>query len=326
MTQRTYGFEGLTNGSAISTSSTPSGDTAWGAVAANSGTIIADNTHGGASGSMACKFVTVSGVQTVLRWTVTSHTSGTIRLAVWVAALPTVDTQLVWLGSTTSAASCSLHLRTDGSIRVYNSASSQALTTTAGDITTGAWNYIDFHYEVGTSGKVRVAIYRGATTIRDTNDVVANTGTAGVTFVRIGKFATTDTNASTFWVDAIVHDDAASALLGNPGSSNAAPTCSAGADITVEAGQSYTLTGTDNDADGTITSRAWTLSSSTVSTTASVTATAPATLNGTTRTYTYTVTDDDGATASDTVVVTVLPATRRIKLGGVMTPVISRTH
>lgn len=108
---------------------------------------------------------------------------------------------------------------------------------------------------------------------------------------------------------------------------NSAPVANAGSDITVEAGATYVLTGShsDVDGDGTITSRAWTLAGDTVSTSTTVTKTAPVTLTGTTLTYTYQVTDDQGATGTDTVVVTVLPASLRIKTAGIIRPGIRRT-
>lgn len=214
MTQRTFGFEGGTHGAAVSTGFTPAGDTVWSAVAAGTGSITYDSTYGGVTGTMACKIVTVSGVQTVTRWTVTSHTTGAIRLGLLTPTLPTgTDENLLTLSSTSSTASWSLWLRTDGSIRARNSVSSAIFTSAAGLITTGKWWVIDVVYTVGTSGTIQVKIYDGATTAYDSTAVTGDLGSGGVTFVRVGKFPT-DTSATAFWVDAITHDDAAAGLLG----------------------------------------------------------------------------------------------------------------
>lgn len=109
--------------------------------------------------------------------------------------------------------------------------------------------------------------------------------------------------------------------------SNIPPTCNAGTDFAVEAGQPFSLglDAVDNDTDGAIASRAWTWTGGTVGTTLIVAGlTAPISLTDENRTYTYTVTDDQGATATDTVVVTMLAATRRVRSGGVVRPVVHR--
>lgn len=94
---------------------------------------------------------------------------------------------------------------------------------------------------------------------------------------------------------------------------NAAPTADAGGDQTVEAGSDVTLdaTGSD-DSDGSITGYEWTQTDGPTAalsdaTSAQPTLTAPDVTSETTLTYEVTVTDDDGATNSDSVAVTVSP-------------------
>ncbi len=98
------------------------------------------------------------------------------------------------------------------------------------------------------------------------------------------------------------------------GSPNAAPTANAGPDRTVDSGAAVTLDGSaSGDSDGSITTYAWAQTggndvSLTDANTAGPTFTAPTLVPGAadvTRTFTLTVTDNDGATATDTVVITV---------------------
>ena len=89
----------------------------------------------------------------------------------------------------------------------------------------------------------------------------------------------------------------------NPPAANQAPTADAGSDKSVQTNQSITITGSGSDSDGSITSYQWKEGSTILSNAASFTYTAPSSAG--THTLTLTVTDDDGATGSDTMVVTV---------------------
>ena len=111
---------------------------------------------------------------------------------------------------------------------------------------------------------------------------------------------------------------------------NVAPTCTLGAAQTtnVEPGQLITLTAATTDSDGTssITSITQTAGSPTVTLAGSGntrTFIAPATLAGTTPAFRATATDDDGATTTADVSVTILPASWRFSNGTSMVPAIA---
>lgn len=91
---------------------------------------------------------------------------------------------------------------------------------------------------------------------------------------------------------------------------NQTPTANAGADITVTEGELVELTGSGTDSDGTISSYSWSQISGTSITlsstnTAATSFTAPATTSSLQITLRLTVTDDDGASNSDDIVITV---------------------
>ena len=101
----------------------------------------------------------------------------------------------------------------------------------------------------------------------------------------------------------------------SPPATNRPPVANAGLDQSVAAGAAVTLSGSGSDPDGEVAGYAWTqIGGTTVSlsgaSSATATFTAPAVTTRTTLTFLLTVTDDDGATGSDTVRVTVSPANR----------------
>ena len=93
---------------------------------------------------------------------------------------------------------------------------------------------------------------------------------------------------------------------------NVAPVVSAGADQFVVAGTTVSLAGTVSDSDGTIASTTWRQTDGADVTladadTATASFTAPAVTANTVLTFALDATDDDGATASDTATVTIVP-------------------
>jgi hypothetical protein len=108
------------------------------------------------------------------------------------------------------------------------------------------------------------------------------------------------------------------------------PTCDAGSDQTgVEAFKTVTLTGSDNDSDGTVTTRTWRVVSTTNGAPTPVlsgsgntrTFKAPGTLAGTDIVCGYKVTDNDAQDSiEDFMTVTVFPATDRAIISGAQVP------
>ena len=96
---------------------------------------------------------------------------------------------------------------------------------------------------------------------------------------------------------------------------NVAPTASAGTDQTVISEVSVTLSGTGSDSDGSIANYVWSQEGGTGlalsnANTATATFTAPVVTTATSYTLKLTVTDNDGASNSDELVITVNPIAR----------------
>lgn len=91
---------------------------------------------------------------------------------------------------------------------------------------------------------------------------------------------------------------------------NQGPIVTVGQPQTVEAGGDYTLLGTDNDIDGVVVSRSWSLSGTTLGTTAVLNLKAPIFMSDTVINPVYSVTDDDGVTSTAQTVVTVQRSTQ----------------
>lgn len=108
-----------------------------------------------------------------------------------------------------------------------------------------------------------------------------------------------------------------------PTPANQSPTVNAGSNRSVDAGTSVTLTGMANDPDGTIAAYAWTQPGGTVvsltgATSTTITFTAPDVSMAQMLTFRLTVTDNDGAQASDEVVVTIRPSSLTATISGVV--------
>ena len=115
---------------------------------------------------------------------------------------------------------------------------------------------------------------------------------------------TTGTHTLTLTVmddDGAIASDTMIVTVNNPPAVNNPPTANAGANKSVEVHHTVTIIGSGTDSDGTIASYEWTESGSFLADTATFDYT-PNTTGG--RTLMLTVTDDDGATATDTMVVT----------------------
>ena len=137
-------------------------------------------------------------------------------------------------------------------------------------------------------------------------------GGTGVTLSGSGStrtFTATTAGSRTFQLT-VTDDDGATAsdtVVVNVTSSNAPPNANAGADQTVTVGTQVTLNASSSsDSDGTIASYSWTQTAgSTVALSGTGASRTFTPTSSGSRTFQVTVTDDDGSTATDTVVITV---------------------
>lgn len=208
--------------------------------------------------------------------------------------------------------------------------------TTSGLTSTSQWYRIEVYGHTGagtTDGEIHLRAYNADSDVALSGlslDILAtNAGTATPTEGRFGRPASIGA-AFTARFDNMRLRLGSETPLGQYIASvpNVPPTAGAGADqLLVDPGVTVNLTGTDSDSDGTVVTRAWTqVSGPAVTLTGAATAnasfTAPYTAAGATLVFQYTATDDDGASASDTVTVTVDAWPDQIASGGVWVPYI----
>lgn len=142
-----------------------------------------------------------------------------------------------------------------------------------------------------------------------------NLGTTDITTIHVGKTAngalsSADLFEQVAWSEIVVNSadlsqtTAKSYFIAAP-STGSAPSASAGADISIESGDTFTLTGTYTDSDSNVMSQTWARSGGITTSGKTRTEIAPIVLNDTALVYTYTVTDNDGLTSSDSLTVVV---------------------
>lgn len=314
--------EGVANGTALVTGGSYGGDPVDVVAKTAGGGMVVSNAAGKMGrGSNSVRVTTAAATDTaVARFAVPSSPHIAAAFTYVADATPAVNTVIGSLRHA-SGAIIQIILNASGTLR-FSDAAGADLWVTPGALPAGVPRIAV--YADRTSSVVKMRVYANSTTTTPTysQDVTgANLGTADFAAAQIGKSTTTavlNAHYDDFRVSTTATD-----VLPPEGASNTAPTANAGLDQTgVEPWNPVVLTGSDSDSDGTVTGRAWaqTAGSPTVTLTgsgASRTFTAPGTVAGTTLTFTYTVTDSGGATASDPMTVTVLPATERAVIGGV---------
>ncbi len=235
--------------------------------------------------------------------------------------LATGDSPLMWFG--TGGTRCFyVALRNGGKIGLYNSAGTLVwgLSGTLTASTSTVVRIAGYVTRDASAGTARIKVHTGTdpnslTLFEDSGALTGlATGAAGVTAMRIGPKAATANATPTIKVMSYAVDTAATAEP-DPVNSNLPPTCTLTATETtdVEPGRTITLTASTTDSDGTssITSLVQQSGTPTVPLSGSGTTRtfiAPATTAGTTLTFRATATDDDSATTTADVSVTVLPA------------------
>lgn len=205
----------------------------------------------------------------------------------------------------------------DGTKFILRNGAGTTLFTSTTAVPIGAWFRLEWHGDSSALTQ-ELRIFTGANLHGSTPTETSGSSIA-VTSGTYDEIRTGPANNALAgaWVadyDAVAADNAT--WVGSAVATNVAPTANAGADVTgVEPWSVLTLAGTDSDSDGTIASRAWSVSpvgaATFVSGQTSATATAKVrgTAAGETITFTYTVTDNGGATGSDTKTAAVLRAT-----------------
>lgn len=315
LTSYKFGFEAGTAGATVTTAVSASGDTAWNAIGIGSGATLTNDVTHAAHGALSAKLVPTA-TSTVMRWTIPATLKGAFRYYVWWDAYPTADTIAVWFGSDTSTKVASVNFSTAGHVRAYGTPTPSAYSSPSATLPLGSWARVEFAYQIdpanAANGKVRLAVYAGeaTTALDDSGWVTTDLGTAGITYMRIGKYGS-EANVSTHWLDSITLTDSATSLLGPAGTpANQQPVANAGNNQTVELGAVVALNGSGSaDPDGSIASYAWTqvsgaavtLSNASV---AQPTFTAPSSAD--TLVFSLVVTDNNGASsAADTVTISV---------------------
>lgn len=302
-TETFTGTNGAAWPSSWTTGLTPTGGGA--AIQNNAGRLTtgAQGSYSGAARVSRRRTTTYADIDTTVRW---RHVTGESYTGFFVRADAALDTNFGY----------SVELSSWGDLNVYKYASyaRTTLATSKPGFTANTWYRVRLRV-VGSRIQVKVwadTATEPAAWAHDLTDAtITSAGHTGSSVV-----AGSAASSSVVEVDDWTATDGASA--------NIAPTANAGADQTAEPWAAVTLAGTDADSDGTISSRSWSQVSGTSVTLAgsgaSRTFEAPATVAGGTLVFRYSVTDNAGATTTDDVAVTVLPAAERILIGGSWQP------
>lgn len=327
--------EGGTDGTAVSTgNSGGASGTAWDQVTNSGGGSTTFEADAATHGSMGYSFAAVSASSNMVIKNITAP-SGEAAISVYFiapASTPTANAQIASIRHSSGNMGI-LALTTANKLVCQDATGANAFTPTP-TLTAGVKYRAEMRVKKGTGttdGERSFAYFveDSTTPVYSNASTTANSGTTDPTSVRYGRLSGS-TWANTLYMDSMQWDDApAGALIGPWTGGNFAPTGSISTDkTTIEPGETFTLTITDADSDGTVTTRDI---SQTAGTTTGLTGSGgsgstrtgegPYTLAGTTLQYNYVVTDDDGATSSPaTVSINVLAATERIVTVGGSTP------
>ena len=231
------------------------------------------------------------------------------------STLPTSDTTILYVGGDVDDV-CRTLVQSTSKLRVWDNANAD-IWTAAAALSTGTWYRVEMIVDLA-AGTVRVAYYAGHSTtpIEDSGVLssVAMGSNTAITNPRFGK-ASTAAYLGTFHIDELRVDDSVSASFIGPWvDTNVAPVVSAGLDQAHLPGATVTLTATATDSDGSIASSSWTQTAGSPTVVLagsglSRTFTMPSLGDGESLTFEFSATDDDGATSTDTMDVTGVPAT-----------------
>lgn len=330
---QTNGFEGVANGTAITTTNSATSGSGFAYISGTTGgtSALTFSTDTAAHGTTAAKLALVNNESKFMAWTLSNPTQLATRFYLRFPVRPTTFALLHGVLNVTDAdPGAAVYLGSGGNLLLQaadGGATFNHVTTRA--LAVDTWYRVELLATQSSSrGRLQLALYLGdSTTPLETYDsgTTLNTGPDAFANVRFGRLTGGTTANRTYYFDDLAVSEGATAYLG-PASSDVAPHANAGPDQSdVEPWLTVTLSGTDSDTDGTVVARAWTQTAGAAVTlsgasTATATFPAPGTLAGTSLTFTYTVTDNGGESGSDTVNVGVLPVTERAVIGGVEVP------
>lgn len=273
-----------------------------------------------ARGSLGYRYEQKTSEGAVLDWNFTGITELYGRNYFYLTGYaPATQTLIRLFGSNGSNEAYRADLLTTGQVRLRD-ATGTTLSTSPSSLQTGVWYRFEWHCISGaTDGTLEFRLFTAdqTTAFYSYTNTACNTYTA-VTNAQFGPAFTTTILPVMFGDEFALNTTgwigpAAGALLNSP------PTANAGPDQTVNAGATVTLTGSaSSDIDGTVVSYVWQqLSGTNVSLSAVNVAQPTFTAPGSAETLVFqlTATDDDGATGTDTVTITILPAIILINTG-----------
>jgi hypothetical protein len=274
-----------------------------------------------------------SSMTLVMSGAVTS--SGAMQAYIYFTAYPATPLTFIQAHKSTGNFAGSFVLLANGRIVVTDTTNTTLITAPTA-IPLNTWIRFDLVIIPGataTTGRIMGAYYVGDSTTATWSYDSGTTINAGIDQLdnfRFGKLAATGT-MPTFYIDDVAIDPGKTSYIPIGATTNQTPSSHAGASVAnIEPYSTQTLTGTDNDTDGTIVTRTWRQVSGSPAVSlsgsgATRTYTTPGTLNGTSLVFGYTVTDNDGDTSPEaTVTHAILPVTERVVAGGVEVPARSR--
>lgn len=324
MTTYTNTAEGGTNGTAVSAAN--SGGGSGDAFATNPVGMTFSSTYKahGTLGYLVDTTGSAAAFGTYHTITAAAQVSG--RLYINLVTLPGAIIPLFCAADTAGKNTCwSLSVDTDNKLRVRGR-SGTLLKQFATALTANTWYRIEFETDIGTdtsTGKLNVRYYAlDGTTPAETAYTATGLDLRGAAGASYARLHLGDNSATTYAIKAGYDDlkyvTGTMTAVGPVG--NSAPTVTAGPAQTVRPGDTVTLTATGGDSDGTVASLTGAITTyppgvtpPTLTGSATGTGTASASLTQTTTftepgtyAWTSTITDDQGATGTDTTVVTVL--------------------
>lgn len=174
-------------------------------------------------------------------------------------ALPAQDT-VIFTGRHASGIAVRIGVRTDGSVRLYDSVNATIATTAAGAWAINRWNRISLVATVATSttGSASLKVYNvdGLTPTGTASGSAANLGTAAFSACDIGVPGTGPTGGWTADWDSLQMNNGATSEIGPYIVANAAPVVSLTANQNVPAASAVSVTATATD-DGSVATYAW---------------------------------------------------------------------